>query len=318
MPYVSAATLAYDKKPDAIHLVNQPLKKRGTKRISSPFTVESAAPHKYVNTREYDNQSSMDVFPTILEAIGVAGIIIPGSSDRWHLEDTNAWPNGTVLTHEARLRETGEKVAMVLLTDDNTAGVNLINHAAEETAGYPSIKKLFVLAFEFEATAYDKHTEKRGKLQIHKIKINNDLALKELMHKKDDSSFVMLGEPDIDVRKHGKNKWIVQVKGYDTFNPETGMINSGRADNIDCWMLDTNYDGQSFFARRIHLPDKESDRQVKNLKNKLVKKINNKHWSSMASLESSPFDTPKSGRIAVRIITEYGETMTTIHDISKQ
>ena len=313
VPYVSAATLAYDKKYNAVHLVNQPLKKRGMKRISSPFTVESASPHKYVTPHEYENQN--DAFPTILEAIGVAGIIIPGSGNRWHLEDANAWPNGTVLTHEARLRETGEKVAMVLLADDNTAGVNLINHAAEETSGYPSIKKLFVLAFEFEATAYDKQTEKRGKIQIYKIKINNDLSLKELMHKKDDSSFVMLGEPDVDVKQHGKNKWTVQINGYDTFNPETGMVNSGSADNIDCWMLDTNYDGQSFFARRIHLPDKKNDRQIKNLKNKLAKKINDDHWNAMVSLKSIPFNTPKSGRIAVRIVTEYGEVMTTIHEI---
>ena len=315
VPYVSAATLAYDTKPDAVNLVNQPLKKHGTKRISSSFTVESASPHKYVSTHEYGEQNS--IFPTILEAVGIAGIIIPGSKNRWHLEDPNAWPDGNVLTHEARLRETGEKVAIVLLADDNTAGVNLINHAAEEVARYPSIKKLFVLAFEFEAVAYDRQTEKRGKIGIHKIKINNDLALKELMHKKDDSSFVMLGEPDIDVKQHGRNKWTVKVKGYDTFNPETGSTNAGRADNIDCWMLDTNYDGQSFFARRIHLPDKENDRQVKNLKTRLAKKINSKHWSAMTSLESLPFDTPKGGRIAVRIITEYGEVMTTVHDLSK-
>ena len=313
VPYVSAATLAYDNKSDAVRLVNRPLKKRGTRRVSSSFTVESASPHKYVNTHDYENQN--DVFPTILEAIGVAGIIIPGSKNRWHLEDANAWPNGTVLTHEARLRETGEKVAMVLLADDNTAGVNLINHAAEEVSRYPSVKKLFVLAFEFEAVAYDKQTEKRGKIQIHKVKINNDLALKELMHKRDDSSFVMLGEPDIDVKRHGKNKWIVHVKGYDTFNPETGMVNAGRADNIDCWMLDANYDGQSFFARRIHLPDKQNDRQIKNLKNKLANRVNSKHWQTMLSLKSIPFETPTSGRIAVRIITEYGEVMTAIHKV---
>ena len=316
VPYVSAATLAYDLKPDAIHLVNKPLKKQDTKRISSPFTVESASPHKYVSTQEYEDKN--DVFHTILEAVGIAGIIMPGSHERWHLEDTNAWPNGKILTHEARLRETGEKVAVVLLSDDNTASLNLINHAAEEAAGYPRVKKMFILAFEFEAVAYDQQTENRGRLQIHKIKINNDLALKELVHKKDDSSFVMLGEPDIKVEKYRKDRWTVQIQGYDTFNPETSNVSSGSADTIDCWMLDTNYDGQSFFARRIHLPDKQNDKQVKNLKNKLAGKINDKHWDAMLALKSLPFETPKSGRIAVRIITEYGEVMTTIHDVSMQ
>ena len=314
VPYVSAATLAYDQSPPAVLLVDRPCKKRGTKRISSPFTVESISPHKYVSAQEYSGDQN-EVAATILEGIGVSGVIMPGTEERWHLEDANTWPNGSILTHQARIRETGEKVAVVLLPDDNTGGVNLINEAAEETLQYPSIKRVFILAFEFEAVAYGRQTEQRGKLNIHKIKINNDLALKELTHKENDSSFVMLGEPDIDVQPHGNDKWTVQIRGYDTFDPMTGGLNHGGADTVDCWMVDTNYDGQSFFAERIHLPDKENDRQIKKLKTKLAASINHTHWESMMSLKSMPFETPKTGRIAVRIITVYGEIMTTIHKI---
>ena len=314
VPDVTAATLAYDENRDAVLLVNNPLKKRGMKRISSPFTVESISPHKYVSTQEYSSDQN-EVVATILEGIGISGVIMPGTEERWHLEDVNTWLDGRILTHQARIHETGEKVAIVLLPDDNTGSVNLINVAAEEALEYPSIKRVFILAFEFEAAAYDRQTEQRGKLSIHKIKINNDLALKELKHEEDDSSFVMIGEPDIDVQPHGNEKWTVQIIGYNTFNPRTGDLDDGSADTVDCWMVDTNYDGQSFFARRVHLPDKESDKQVERLKRKLAAKINGKHWESMMSLKSMPFETPKSGRIAVRIITEYGEVMTTIHEI---
>lgn len=315
VPYVSAKTLAYDTKPNTVPLVNRPAAKRGIRRISSPFTVESHSPHKYVGTRGYDDNDKNDMLATILEALDTSGIIRPGSDDRWHLEDVNAWPGGVILTHMARLRETGEKVAVVLLPDDDTAGVNIINRAAEEAVGYPSIKKLFILAFEFEAVAYDRQTENRGRMEIYKIKANSDLSLAELAHKEDDSAFVMVGEPDIDVLRHGKNEWVVQVKGYDTFDPRTSGVISGSADTVDCWMLDTNYDGQSFFARRIHLPDKQNDMQVRRLKDKLARRINDKYWKAMLSLVSAPFETPKSGRIAVRIITEYGEQMTTIHEV---
>ena len=315
VPYISAATLAYGQKPDAVLLVDRPLKKRGTKRISSLFTVESISPHKYISTQEYSSDQN-DVVATILEGIGISGVIMPGTEERWHLEDANTWPNGRILTHQARIRETGEKAAMVLLPDDNTGGVNLINQAAEEAMQYPRIKRVFILAFEFEAAAYDKQTEQRGKLKIHKIKINNDLVLKELTHQENDSSFVMLGEPDINVQPHGNNKWTVQIRGYDTFDPMISDLNHGSADTVDCWLVDTNYDGQSFFARRIHLPDKENDKQVKRIKTKLARRVNRTHWESMISLKSMPFEMPKTGRIAVRIITEYGEVMTTIHKIS--
>ena len=314
VPYVSAATLAYDLKRDAVLLVDRPLEKRGMKRISSPFTVESVSPHKYVSPQEYTEDQKY-VFATILEGIGVSGVIVPGTGGgRWHLEDANTWPNGRILTHQVRIRETGEQAAMVLLPDDNTGGVNLINEAAEEALQYPRIRRVFILAFEFEAAAYGRQTEQRGKLNIHKIKINNDLALKELMHKENDSSFVMLGEPDVDVQPDG-NKWTVQIQGYDTFDPLTGGLKHGSADTVDCWLVDTNYDGQSFFARRIHLPDKSNDRQVKKFKTKLAGRVNPVHWNSMLSLKSMPFEAPKTGRIAVRVITEYGEIMTTIHKI---
>ena len=314
VPYVSAKTLAYDLPSTPVFLVDQSSKKRAIKRISSPFTVESISPHKYVNMQEYD-QDQKDQFATVLEAIGIAGIIRPDSKVRWYLDDTNTWHDGRMLTHEARLRGTGEKVAIVLLADDNTASVNLINRAAEEAAGYPSVKKLFILAFGFEATAYDRQMENRGRLDIYKIRINNDLALKELTHKKDDASFVMLGEPDIDVHPHGNTKWTVEVKGYDAFNPETGSVSSDSADTVSCWMIDTNYDGQSFFARRIHLTGKNDDGQVKKLKKRLAGGINSEHWETMLSLKSAPFETPQSGRIAIRIITKHGDEMTTIHEV---
>lgn len=66
---------------------------------------------------------------------------------------------------------------MVLLPDDQTGGVNLVNKATEEPANYSGIKRVLVLAFEFKAAAYGQDTEHRGRLEIHKVRINNDLVL---------------------------------------------------------------------------------------------------------------------------------------------
>ena len=54
---------------------------------------------------------------------------------------------------------------------------------------------------------------------------------------------------------------------------------------------------------------------MKDLKAKLAKSVNPEHWEKMLSLESMPFDAPKSGRIAVRIVVEGGETLTATHDV---
>ena len=313
IPSVSAGSLADgQKKPDTL-LVDQPEKKRGMKRISSPFTVESHARHKYVDTRE-SNLGRDGISSEVLEAANVAGVIMPSSKERWHLDNAEPWPNGTVLTHTARVRETGERVAVVLLADDEIAAINLINKAAEDAADN-SFGRLLILAFEFEPPAYDSKSETRGRLVVHKVKINNDLTIKELKHKEGDATLVMVGEPDIDVRRHGKSEWVVEINGYVTFNPRAPDVKQGGADDVDCWMLDTNYDGQSFFARHIHLPGKGQDSHVTGLKKNLSKSVNSEHWDSMLSLKSAPFESPPNGRIAVCIVTKQGETMTTIHDI---
>ena len=42
----------------------------------------------------------------------------------------------------------------------------------------------------------------------------------------------------------------VEVRGYDTLDPATGNAAEGGPDDVACWMLDTDHDGESFYARR--------------------------------------------------------------------
>ena len=53
----------------------------------------------------------------------------------------------------------------------------MVNKATEEPANYSGIKRVLVLAFGFKAAAYGQDTEHRGRLEIHKVRINNDLVL---------------------------------------------------------------------------------------------------------------------------------------------
>ena len=51
-----------------------------------------------------------------------------------------------------------------------------------------------------------------------------------------------------------KGKWQVEVHGFDYYNTKTGEIESGDADKIAMWMLDTDYDGRSLFPRQVFFP----------------------------------------------------------------
>ena len=314
--YVSAASLAYGTHSTTI-LVNKPLLKKGLKRISSPFTVESLSPVHYLDADivQRDDHTHNNLGETIIKALEASGIRNIGEDDRrQYFDDITSWPEDGHVTHQARLRETGEPVAIVILSDDETASSLLIDRAAEEAVSQPKIRKLLIIAFEFEASAYGSSSERRGKLDILKIRANRDLTVKDLKNCDEDNAFVLIGEPDIKLSRIGQ-KWSVEVLGYDIYDPRSGNVRPGKKGDIDCWMLDINYNGKSFFARRVHFPGKTDDRQILRLKQKLGSRLNQKHWKTMESLTSSPFDAPSSGRIAVRIVTASGDEMTAIREL---
>lgn len=317
VPYVSAAHLAYDESPRATLLVNQPLAKAGVKRISAPFTVESHSPWSYLSPSAPESDARADERATgirqnVIHAIEVAGIPPLGDTgDRSKLdsitlcEDDPASP----ITHEATLRATGDRVAIAAVPDDCTAGVALIDTAAR-AAARRDFRKLLVVAFHFEA---DARNEQRGRLEIVLVRANRDLTIGELKSGREDHAFVLVGEPDVNLVEGPDGKWQVTIQGYNVYDPGSGNVRpGGKPADIDCWMLDTDYDGKSFFARRIHFPGKSSDRQVKLFKAALGSRVDSSQWKFMESLTSAPFRRPDGGRIAVRIVTAFGDEMLSV------
>ncbi|MCY4627887.1 MAG: site-specific DNA-methyltransferase [Acidobacteria bacterium] len=77
VPYVSAATLAYDHPPSFTYLVDQPRKKKGWKRLAAPFTVESHSPWRYVPVADGPGESELrvSVRERMLESLGSAGFV---------------------------------------------------------------------------------------------------------------------------------------------------------------------------------------------------------------------------------------------------
>ncbi len=349
VPYVSAAHLAYDRPPEATLLVNRPLPKRGVKRIASPFTVESHSPWVHVSPSEeaaadgealdrdaLDRDRETAIRENVVNALGVAGIEAPdlgrvAAGTRWRFDgiqlSEDAAPS-VFLTHEATLRvvareaggqarssaepAVGERVAIATVPDDRTATAQLIDDTAL-LAARRGFRKLLIVAFHFDAQA---RNEERGRLQVVLVRANRDLTIKDLRSDRNDAAFVLVGEPDVEAIRRDNGEWQVRVRGYQVYDPGTGNVRpAGRTRDIDCWMLDTDYDGRSFFARRIHFPSKANDGQIRKFKRELGVRVDPEQWKFMESLESAPFRRPETGRIAVRIVTTFGDEMLAVVDL---
>jgi len=97
----------------------------------------------------------------------------------------------------------------------------------------------------------------------------------------------------------------ITVHGVDVFKPQTGEVISDGADGIACWFIDTDYNEESFFVRHAYFLG--ANDPYSSLKTTLKAEIDPEAWATLNSDTSRPFDKPKSGRIAVKVINHLGD-----------
>ena len=113
------------------------------------------------------------------------------------------------------------------------------------------------------------------------------------------------GEPDIDLISEKDGRLRVKVNGVDVFEPQTGEVISGGADGIACWFIDTDYNEESFFVRHAYFLGANDPYSA--LKTTLKAEIDPKRGRHYIATFSRPFNKPKKGRIAVKVINHLGD-----------
>jgi adenine-specific DNA-methyltransferase len=124
--------------------------------------------------------------------------------------------------------------------------------------------------------------------------------------------FVIFGEPDIKIEDAGGGVIRVQVFGVDVFKP-TGEVVSEGTGGIALWMLDTDYNEESFFVRHAYILG--ANDPYKALKTTLKAEIDQEAWESLYSDTSRPFPKPASRRIAVKVINHLGDEVMKVFEV---
>ncbi|MCX6677281.1 MAG: hypothetical protein NTU95_04965 [Methanothrix sp.] len=176
----------------------------------------------------------------------------------------------------------------------------------------PRPKKIVLAAFQFDPEAAKDIDETNWPgLTLLKVQMNADLFTEDLKKKRaSNESFWLIGQPDVRLFrvKEGKDKdkYQVEVQGFDYFDPRTGTVVSGGTENIAMWMQDTDYDGRSLFPRQVFFPlsgDKDGwSRLAKNLKAYVDEELMEAYRGTL----SLPFPPGPHERVAVKIINDRG------------
>ena len=98
------------------------------------------------------------------------------------------------------------------------------------------------------------------------------------------------------------------------FHPNSGEVRSDNADGIACWFIDTDYNDEGYFVRQAYFLG--ANDPYKALKTMLKAEIEEAAaWATLRSDTSRPFERPKSGRIAVKVINHFGDEVMKVFQV---
>ena len=303
-------------KADYEYLYDKPYENKKTVRVAGPFTVESLSPHRVLGVGEDDElidirkkdstaYGAKQSFPQmILENLKTSGVQQAHKGDRIAFTALTPWPGELVCAEGRYLESEAEKRAAIFIGPEfgTVQRADLVAGARE--AGDAGFDVLIACAFNYEARATE--FNKLGRIPVLKARMNADLHMAEdLKNTGKGNLFVIFGEPDIEILPEPDGRLRVKVKGVDVFDPSTGEVRSDGADGIACWFIDTDYNEESFFVRHAYFLG--ADDHYSALKTTLKAEIDAEAWATLNSDTSRPFDRPKSGRIAIKVINHLGD-----------
>jgi adenine-specific DNA-methyltransferase len=316
---------AIAKHADTELLYDQPYEDNKRIRVSGPLTVESLSPHRVLSTAD-DNQDGavtrqeaqkqQDFAGMILDNLRKAGVQNTRKNERLKFDRLDSYPGSWIQAVGEYADADGktQRVAISIGPEHGTVGPQQVKEAAKEAVQGVGFDMLIVCGFAFDPHVSEE-TKRYGKLTVLAAKMNPDLAMGDELLKKTGTGnlFMVFGEPDVDIKKQKDGKIVVEIKGVDVYDPTTGQVRNSSTDDIACWFIDTDYNGESFFVRHAYFTGAEEP--YENLKRALRADVDESAWSALYRTISQPFARPQSGKFAVKVINHYGDEVLKVFSV---
>lgn len=315
-------------------LVDQPYEDAKKVRVSGRFTVESLSPHRNLEIDAPSAPVDASSFTsTILDNLRSSGVQNTFKGERIVFETLEPLPSdGTLQASGTMTDADGEArtVAVAIGPEHGTVSPDMVKDAAREALRGAGFDLLVYCGFAFEAYASETAREfapagdrfataaterQMGKLRVLLARMNPDLVMSEELLKTTGSGnlFTVFGEPDI-VIEEAEGGYRVEVRGVDVYDPTTGEVRSSSTDDIACWFIDTDYDGDQFFVRHAYFTG--ADKPYEKLQRALNADIDADEWATLYSTTSRVFSAPSTGRIAVKVINHFGDEVMQVYDVA--
>ncbi len=317
VPRVTLSSIANQEEPSAVMLVDKPEINSKVTRVCGPFTVEATIQAAMSMEEETEAASAQPqssspraYLDRMIEVLRQSkSLSLPGN-ETLQLENVRPLADREYLHAEAVAKNGSEKtIAIAFGPEDGAIGSDYVFNAAME-AMQQGFGQLFLFGFAIQAKA--REILEKMKIPTAYISMTPDVVMSDLLKTtKGSEIFSITGLPDVRLEKAGKRDdgtplYRVVLRGLDIFLPHLMDTDHIDAENLPCWMLDTNHNGMAFYASQVFFPKTSAwDNLQKSLKGQFEDSV----WSHLAGTVSEPFALGDKKRIAVKVIDERGNEL---------
>jgi adenine-specific DNA-methyltransferase len=312
-------------------------------RVAGRFTVESVSPHRTsrfeteVPASEVEGEHADEeaYLRTVHENLHAAGVQNGRKAERLLFESLTPFGDPYIQFEGTRRgggNGTPQRVAVSVGPQYGTVNATWVKDAARAALrGGNEFDLLLICGFGFDAHSSETANEfapsngddfatvaderQLGRLPVLLVRMNAELAMGDAVLKKTGTAnlFTIFGEPDVRIGRTDEGV-VVELLGVDVYDPTTGIIRSNDTSEIALWMIDSDYDEESFFVRHCYFSGGGTDPYAR-LKRVLRAEIDEQAWDSLYGTRSRPFPPPKTGRIAIKVINHYGDEVLKVFEI---
>ena len=329
VPRITLKSIANNEEPEMVTLVDKPEINGKITRVCGAFTVEAtiqAANSLLHEQHAVDNSVAVQgnagaYLDRMLEVLRKSERLqLPGNKQLLldHVRALSSEDYEYLHAEATEKSDADKRIAIVFGAESGAISSELVFNAASE-AVFMRFDALYFFGFAIQAKAREL-LEDRKKMRIPctYVAVTPDVVMSDLLKtSKSSEIFSITGLPDIAFYKTSEKtpakEPLYQVKflGLDIFTPHNCATESIEANNLPCWMLDTDYNGMSFIARQVFFPKTAAwDNLQKSLKGRFADSV----WDHLAGTESEPFRLGERRRIAVKVIDERGNELMVVRD----
>ena len=323
VPHITLKSIANNEPAAEETLYDQPVTDNSKARVTGPFTVEAVPAPAVKSIDDIGEQPASD------SSITRSGETLRQSEWRDELLKTGIRGKGGQRIGFSRVEalagtrwlqcdaETKEdkpqRVVISFGPEHSPMEQRQVALALEESLNLvPKPKIIVFAAFQFDPEAAKDIDETNFPgVTLLKVQMNADMLTDDLKKKRSSNeSFWLIGQPDVVLEKiakgDDKGKFKVIVQGFDYYNTITGNIESGGTEKIALWMLDTDYDGRSVFAKQVFFPMAGAKDGWSRLAKNLKAEIDEELIEAYKGTVSLPFEAGENKQIAVKIVDDRG------------